>query len=302
MVDSKQRSSNKIIDFSGKLALKKALAGRTKPTKPAMHVIAITSGKGGVGKTSIVANLGFALSKLGKRVLVLDADLGLGNLDVLLGIAPRYNLSHVIKGEKHPDSITINGPGNMKILPAASGIQELTLLTKKQKIKILSALDSLSESFDVLLIDTAAGISSNVVYFNVSAQEIMVVVTPELTSITDAYALMKVLSVKYSETKFRLLVNQVKNSAEAYDVYKQLNVVSDKFLDISIEYMGFVLFDKNVSRGVRHQKVVSEVFPDSQASKCFVSLAETICKWPPRALSDRGSNFMWSELLQDGLE
>jgi len=296
--------SNKVISLSNKLA------GRTradskknnKSHSPDMRVIAITSGKGGVGKTNIVANLGYTLSKLGKRVLILDADLGLGNLDVLLGLTPKYNLSHVIKGSKTIPSIIIEGPGNMKILPASSGIQELTKLTKDQKIGILSDLDSLSESIDILLIDTAAGISSNVMYFNVSAQEIMVVITPEPTSITDAYALMKVLSVKYSERSFKLLVNLAANSGEAYDVYRQLSVVTDKFLDISIEYIGCILFDKNVTKGVRAQKVVSEICPDTKASRCFISLAKKICASQTHRIPNGGTSFFWEQLLSDRLE
>jgi flagellar biosynthesis protein FlhG len=214
-------------------------------------------------------------------VLILDADLGLGNLDVLLGITPRYNLSHVINGEKEIDSIITAGPGNMNVLPAASGVQELTLLTKKQKREIMQALDKLNRSFDLLLIDTSAGISSNVMYFNLAAQEIFVVVTPELTSITDAYALMKVLSMNYSRNEFRLLVNMAKNSREAYDVYKQLCVVTDRFLNISISYIGFVLLDHNVGKGLSRQGIVSDLFPDSRASRCIFSLAEQIGKWPP---------------------
>ncbi len=249
--------------------------------KPVMRIIAVTSGKGGVGKTSITANLAFALGNIGKRVLILDADLGLGNLDVLLGITPRYNLSHVINGEKEIDSIITAGPGNMNVLPAASGVQELTLLTKKQKREIMQALEKLNGSFDLLLIDTSAGISSNVMYFNLAAQEIFVVVTPELTSITDAYALMKVLSMNYSRNEFRLLVNMAKNSREAYDVYKQLCVVTDRFLNISISYIGFVLLDHNVGKGLSRQRIVSDLFPDSRASRCIFSLAEQIGKWPP---------------------
>jgi len=282
-----KKKPGKVIDISGKLSGGKKRGKATD--KPVMRIIAVTSGKGGVGKTSITANLAFALGNIGKRVLVLDADLGLGNLDVLLGITPRYNLSHVINGEKDLDSIITAGPGNMNILPAASGVQELTLLTKKQKKEITQALNRLNESFDILLIDTAAGISSNVMYFNLTAQEIFVVVTPELTSITDAYALMKVLSMNCSRKEFRLLVNMAKNSREAYEVYKQLCVVTERFLDISISYIGFVLLDQNVGKGISRQRIVSDLFPDSRASRCISSLAEQIGKWPPFFSPDVGN-------------
>ena len=260
------------------------------------QVIAITSGKGGVGKTNIVANLGYTLTQLGRKVLIFDADLGLGNLDVMLGIAPRYNLSHVISGEKEIGDILIEGPGNMQILPAASGIQELTRLTAEQKSKILSDLDRLIAPMDILLIDTAAGISSNVLYFNVAAQEILVVVCPEPASITDAYALMKVLSINHAQKNFCLLVNQAQSAEEGHDVYRQLRMVTDKFLDISLEYMGFVLSDRNLTRSVRRQRVASELFPQTEASRCFSELARKICKRSPVEVAG-GSHFLWQELL-----
>lgn len=260
------------------------------------RVFAITSGKGGVGKTNIVANLGFTLTQLGKKVLIFDADLGLGNLDVMLGIAPRFNLSHVISGEKEIDEVLIDGPGHMQILPAASGIHELTRLTPEQKRQILTELDRLIEPIDVLLIDTAAGISSNVLYFNVAAQEILVVVCPEPASITDAYALMKVLSLNHAQKKFCLMVNQAQSAQEGQDVFRQLNMVTDKFLNISLEYMGYVLSDKNLTRAVRRQRVTSELFPQTEASRCFNALARKICNRPPVQLSE-GSNFIWQELL-----
>jgi flagellar biosynthesis protein FlhG len=260
------------------------------------QVIAITSGKGGVGKTNIVANLGYTLTQLGRKVLIFDADLGLGNLDVMLGIAPRFNLSHVISGEKEIGDILIDGPGNMQILPAASGIQALTRLTPDQKRQILADLDQLIAPMDILLIDTAAGISSNVLYFNVAAQEILVVVCPEPASITDAYALMKVLSINHAQNNFCLLVNQVQSAEEGHDVYRQLSMVTDKFLNISLEYMGFVLTDKNLTRAVRRQRVASEMFPQTDASQCFAELARRICNRSPVQVAD-GSHFFWQELL-----
>lgn len=280
--------SNKIINLSRRRMERNSMneKGAKNRNSPASRVIAITSGKGGVGKTNIVANLGFALTRLGKKVLILDADLSLGNLDILLGLAPTHNLSHVLAGAKTIPQITVDGPGNMKILPASSGIQELTQLTKPQQINILTELDQLGDSIDIVLIDTAAGISSNVMYFATAAQEIMVVVSPEPTSITDAYALMKVLSLKYSENHFRLLVNLARTVGEAEDVFRQLNLVAERFLNISIEYVGCVLYDENVTKSVKHQKLVCEMYPDSRGSRCFRALAETIGDLPPLNLPD----------------
>ena len=294
-------TSTKVISLSQKIADRKAALGlkKNRNRRSNTRVIAITSGKGGVGKTNIVGNLGFALSQLGKKVLVLDADLGLGNIDVLLGLAPKYNLSHVISGEKSISEIIIKGPGNMNILPASSGIQELTKLTKEQRIQILTELDLFIDHMDILLIDTAAGISSNVMYFNVSAQEIMVVVTPEPTSITDAYALMKVLSLKYSEKYFKLLVNLAPSEQDAQEVFRQLNLVADRFLDISIEYSGCVLFDKNVTKCVRRQKIISELYPDTRASRCYAFLAKKVCNSQPHHFPKGDTNFFWKDLLQN---
>ena len=261
------------------------------------RVIAITSGKGGVGKTNIVGNLGYTFTKLGKKVLILDADLGLGNLDVLLGLAPKFNLSHVILGEKTIDEILVEGPGKMKILPASSGIQELTHLTKDQKIQILTQLDGLINQVDVLFIDTAAGISSNVMDFNATAQEVVVVVSPEPTSITDAYALMKVLSLKYSGKACKLVVNMVRRPEEGREVFRQLQLVTDRFLDITIEYLGHVLFDERVTKGVKNQKIVSEFFPDTPASRCFADISRTISSMSPLNLPKRDSNFFWHHLV-----
>ncbi|MBT8370500.1 MAG: MinD/ParA family protein [Desulfobacterales bacterium] len=296
-----QDPSNKVIRLNIKREQREGLSRKkTKRTRESKaRVISITSGKGGVGKTSIVANLGYAFDKLGKKVLILDADLGLGNLDVLLGLAPKYNLSHVIMGEKTIDEILIDGPGNMKILPAASGIQELTHLTRDQKIQILTQLDLLIDSVDVLFIDTAAGISSNVMDFNVTAQEIVVVVSPEPTSITDAYALMKVLSLKYSEKVCKLLVNMTTHPEEGREVFRQLHLVTDRFLDINIEYLGCILYDQKVTRGVKSQRIVSELFPDTQASRCFKDLARKISNTPPANHPKSGSNLYWRHLVQN---
>ena len=241
---SMKESSNRVISLTRKREERDG-SSMKKPRRTRRsnaRVIAITSGKGGVGKTSIVGNLGYALTKLGKKVLILDADLGLGNLDVLLGLAPKYNLSHVILGEKTIEDIIVEGPGKMRILPASSGIQELTHLNKDQKIQILTQLDLLIESVDILFIDTAAGISSNVMDFNATAQEVVVVVSPEPTSITDAYALMKVLSLKYSGKDCKLMVNMVSRPEEGREVFRQLQLVTDRFLDMMAD-ASFLLLD-----------------------------------------------------------
>jgi flagellar biosynthesis protein FlhG len=289
----KKTNSSKIIrldDHKPAEGGEQPKAGRNF-TDRSTKIIAITSGKGGVGKTNIVANLGFTLCRFGKKVLILDADLGLGNLDVLLGLAPQYNLSDVIHGDKKLSDIIVEGPGRLKILPAASGIQELTELSEEQRYIFFSQLSQLIKDFDIVLIDTAAGISSNVLFFNINADEIMVVVTPEPTSVTDAYALMKVLSVKYGTDQFKLVVNATTSEQEADEVFRQLSLVADRFLNIGIEYYGRVGLDEKLKKGVRRQKVVSEMAPLAKASRDFSVLSRKIANDQLAAVHDGGPHW-----------
>ena len=263
----------KLIHLSNALE-KRKVQRSTDGVEHLARIISVTSGKGGVGKTNIVINLGLALKRLNKRVLILDADLGLGNLDVLLGLAPRYNLSHVLRGIKTMEEIIVNGPEGIMILPASNGIQEMAHLTGTQRFKLISELDKMLQTYDILLIDTASGISSDVTYFNVKAQEILIVVTPEPTSITDAYALIKVLSLKYRANQFNVVVNKAYNMHEAEEVFRQLHTVTDKFLTISIQYMGAILFDETVQKSARRQRALMDMHPNSPAARCYIALAK----------------------------
>ena len=268
-----------------------------KPGDNAVKVISVTSGKGGVGKTNVVVNLAYALTQSGKKVLILDADMGLGNIDVMLGLAPEYNLYHLINGEKSLSEVMTSGPGGMKILPAGSGIQELSELTTNQKLNLLAELDRIDNSIDIVLIDTAAGISGNVMYFNTAAQDIIVVASPEPTSMTDAYALMKILHTKYGESRFRLLVNMVRDSGEGRDVYRKLSAAADKFLNISIDYIGHIMQDKSVRLSVINQRSVVDLYPGSDAGKCYTSLARTVCGWPVNKDIKGNIQFLWRRLM-----
>ena len=185
------------------------------PQKNSPMVFAITSGKGGVGKTNIVGNLAITYQRMRKRVLIFDADLGLANIDIIFGISPKYTIQDVINGEKELSQVIVKGPEGVSIIPASSGVQELAHLTEGHKINLLNEFDILNNLYDFLLIDTSAGISSNVIYFNLAAQERIIVVTPEPTSITDAYALMKVMYKRHGTENFSLLMNMVKNEKEA---------------------------------------------------------------------------------------
>ncbi len=264
------------------------------------RVYSITSGKGGVGKTAVVANIAVSLAKLGKNVLILDADLGLANIDVVFGIAPLYNLNHFFTGERNLQEILFRGPLGIKILPAGSGIQNFTRLDSAQKMKLLDALDSMHNDFDFVLIDTEAGISENVTYFNTAAQEILVVTTPEPTAITDAYALMKLLSTQYHEKHFNLVVNQIQTEDEALDVFKKLTMVSNRYLEISIDYLGSIPADKQMQEAIRKQKVIVEMFPTSRISMAFNDLASRLCSESIPYAPKGNIQFFWKKLLNFG--
>lgn len=263
-------------------------------------VYSVTSGKGGVGKTAVTANLAYSLALCGKRVLILDADLGLANIDVVFGLTPRYNLNHFFAGEQTLDGIMIEGPLGIKILPAGSGIQNFTRLDSNLKMQLLQGLDNMNNRFDYVLIDTEAGISDNVTYFNTAAQEIIIVTTPEPTAITDAYALMKLLSTQFHEKKFNLVVNQIQGEDDALDVYRKLTLVSNRYLDISIDYLGSIPHDRQMIEAIRRQRVLSELQPGSKVATAFSRLAGRICA-APEASKDKGNvQFFWKRLLKFG--
>lgn len=244
--------------------------------KKLIKTITVTSGKGGVGKTNMVANLAIALRKLGKEVMILDADLGLSNIDVLLDLAPRYNIQHVISGEKGLKDVIVEGPHGVKILPASSGVQEMTELDEFQRLRLLEEFDSYDGDIDVLLIDTGAGISTNVAFFCIASQEIIVVTSPEPTALTDAYALIKVLFTRYQEKDFRILVNSAKSSADAFEVFRMLSLAAERFLNISLDYLGYIPVDDSIQKAVRAQKAFIDIYPRSIASMNLLEIASKL--------------------------
>jgi flagellar biosynthesis protein FlhG len=262
------------------------------------RVITVTSGKGGVGKTNVVANLAIALSRAGKRVLVLDADLGLGNIDVLLGLAPKYTLEHVLSGARSMSDIMLHGPSGVRILPASSGMPQLTAMTETQQMILQAELEQICHMFDVLLIDTGAGISSNVTFFAAAAQSIVVVVSPEPTSLTDAYALMKVLLRQYRERRFHVLVNLAKSPNEAVRVFSKLEVAASRFLQISIDYLGTVPLDDYLPLAVTQQRAVLDRYPQAPSSRAFVSLTDAVDRLAVPDLPKGTVQFLWQHLLR----
>jgi flagellar biosynthesis protein FlhG len=261
------------------------------------RVLAVASGKGGVGKTTIVANLAFALTKLRKKVLVMDADLGLGNLDILLGLTPQYTIEHLFQGSKSLREIIIEGPGGMRILPASSGVQRLTNLTTEQKLAFLAEIDCLDEPADMMLIDTGSGISANVLYFALAAQEIIVVTCPEPMAIANAYAFMRVLACEHGHRRFQLLVNAVMAPQEERMVCQELQRATQEFPDVHIYPLGWIPHDIHVQKAVRQQKAVVEMYPNAQASRAFLQLAMAICALPPIIVPSGQIQFFWQRLF-----
>lgn len=253
--------------------------------KHTSRVITVTSGKGGVGKSSVSVNLAIALSRLGKRVIILDADFGLANVEIMLGIRPAYNLADLMfKGKKLSDIIT-EGPENIGFISGGSGIQELTNLTKDQINYLVNKLAELDEIADIIIVDTGAGITDTVLEFVAASTEVLLVTTPEPTSITDAYALLKTLNKKSNfsgkDTVIRMIANRVTPEENARDIFEKLSVVSSKFLELKLEYLGYIPMDPSVSKAVIKQHPVIIAYPNSHFAKNINSFAQKLCDIEP---------------------
>ncbi len=243
--------------------------------------IAVTSGKGGVGKTSVVVNLGVALARLRNRVAILDADFGLGNVDVLLGLAPTSHLGHLLGGEKGIHDIMVPGPMGVQIIPASSGLRDLTSLTPTQWQRLTRALDTVCSEVDFLLIDTAAGISDNVIELLISSQRVLLVTSLEPSAVVDAYALIKVLTASDARKEIAVLVNDTRDSEEADLVFRQLDVAATRFLHRRLHYYGFVTHDPAVREAILMQRPIVDHRPQSSASRCVRILASRIAGLSP---------------------
>ena len=277
--------------------------GLRRMAKPRpVKVIAVTSGKGGVGKTNVSVNLSMALSQQGKDVLLLDADLGLANVDVLLGIRPRHTLSDVIDGTRTLEEIIVNGPESLKIIPSSSGIRNMADLNPMEHAGIIRAFSELSHSIDVLMIDTAAGISDSVVTFTRAAQEIVIVVCDEPTSITDAYALIKVLNKEYGIRRFRVICNMVHSLQEGRELFKKIMTVTDKYLEVQLDFMGIVPYDDYLKKAVQRQKAVIDAYPRSKSALAFKSLSAKADKWPIQGYAGGHVEFFVERLIQASQE
>lgn len=266
--------------------LRNIIKQRTLPKKLA-KVITVTSGKGGVGKSNVSVNVAIQLSKLGKKVIILDADFGLANVEVMLGIRPKYNLADLMFRGKDLQDIITEGPENIGFISGGSGIQELTNLTKTQLIYLTQKLYELDNLADYIIIDTGAGINDTVMEFVLASSEVLLVTTPEPTSITDAYALLKALNKKpeylREHTSIKMIANRVSTISEGKELYNKLNIVVSKFLNIPLDFIGSIPQDDNVPRAVMQQKPYSLLYPHSSSTKAISEIACNLSKTAPKS-------------------
>ena len=239
-----------------------------------VRVMAVTSGKGGVGKSNVAVNLAVSLAQNERRVMVMDADMGLANIDVLLGLSPKMNLSHVINGECSLEDTIIEGPCGVKIIPASSGVSSMSDLTPAQNAGIIRSFSELTLAVDTLIIDTAAGLSDSVVSYTRAAREVIIVVCDEPASITDAYAMIKVMNRDYGIQRFHVLSNQARGPQQGRELYLKLARVSEKYLEVTLNFLGTVPYDEYLKKAVQKQKCVVECFPRSPSALAFKQIAK----------------------------
>ncbi len=263
-----------------------------------VQVIAISSGKGGVGKTNVSVNMSLSLVEAGKNVLLLDADLGLANVDLLLGLHSPYNLSHVITGERTLEEIIVQGPNGLHIVPASSGAQMMSELTPSQHAGVIRAFSELSLPIDTLVVDTAAGISDSVISFTKASHEVIVVVCNEPTSLTDAYALIKVLSEDHGVQRFNILANMVRGPTEASNLFTKLSRVTDHYLDVMLDFVGAIPYDEYLVKAVKKQRAVTQAYPQCPASLAFRKLAKKVNSWPLPEYASGHLEFFVERLIQ----
>ena len=276
-----------------------APAPTVEPTREALRVIAVTSGKGGVGKTNISANLAALAARSGKRVLIIDADLGLANIDIIFGIKPMRHIGDLLLAGVSANDVLAQAAPNIHILPAGSGVQRLTELDRKDKLRLVAALDALEERFDLVIIDSGAGIGDNVLFFVGAAQEVVLVLSPEPTSLVDAYAVVKVLSQQAGIRNFAVVINPVVDEMPARDMFQKLSTVTGRFLTAKLRHLGYIPRDENVHRAVMAQRPVVDLFPMAPASRALVDVAERLFSEPAPQILEGGMKVMWQRLMRE---
>lgn len=270
---------------------------RERVTRRPVKVIAVTGGKGGVGKTNVCANLALAIASLGRQVMVLDADLGLANVDVLYGLQPRMTLADVIRGDCMLTDVVLNGPGGVRLVPGSSGVSEMARLDAAGLAGIVHAFSDYNDSLDVLLIDTAPGITHDVLRFAEAAHEVLVVVRDEPTSLTDAYAVVKVLSMERDVQRFRVVTNMTRGAGDGVALFNKLARVTDRFLNVSLHHAGSLPFDERVGRAVQQQRPFVAAYPTSMAALSMHRLAERADSWDIPAQARGNIEFFLERLI-----
>jgi flagellar biosynthesis protein FlhG len=240
------------------------------------RIIAVSSGKGGVGKTNLTVNLGIALSKMDHKVTIIDADLGLANIDILLGLVPRYTLTHVLKMEKKLSEVLVEGPNGISIVSGGSGVMDMVNLSTDELSRLVESLESINNESDYILIDTGAGLNNSVLSFIKASQELIVVVTSDPTSITDAYALIK--NIGELDVNIKVVVNRIESNKEGLDVFTKLNTATSKFLGVEMESIGYIYEDHNVKKSVKKQVPFLIGFPNTLASRGVELVAENLVR------------------------
>lgn len=262
------------------------------------RAISFTSGKGGVGKTVLLSNIAVQLSRLQKRVLILDGDFAMANVDILFGVKPRGSIHDVIFGRKQIDDIVVNVHPNIYLIPGGSGIYEMQYLNRFQRRNIFDQLQGIGIDFDYLLIDTAPGIDDNVLQLNSAAHETCVIVTPDPSSITDAYALMKVQNQKQRDNRFSIICNQVSNEADGLNLFRRLSDVAQRFLDIGLDYKGFVPYDPELSRATRAQQLVTVSNMFAPCNRFIMRISENLGSSKAISPVKGGLQLYWQNLLE----
>lgn len=263
-----------------------------------IQVIAVTGGKGGIGKTNVSINLAVALSNRGRSVMLLDANLGMANVDVMLGLQCEYNLSHLLNGECDLDEIIVKGPSDILVVPGASGVQRMAKLSAAEHTGLIHAFSEVSERMNTLIIDTAAGITDSVISFTRAAHEVVVVVCDEPASIADASALIRVLCKEHDISRFRILTNMVQSAAQGKSVYEKLLAAVSHTLDVMLDYIGFVPFDERLREAVQKRSAVVNAFPGSASAAAFTDLAATVDHWPVVQTSEGRLEFFFERLVK----
>jgi flagellar biosynthesis protein FlhG len=262
-----------------------------------VRVLAVCSGKGGVGKTNVAANVAIALAARHRNVCLLDADVSLANVDVLLGLQPRFNLSHVVSGETDLAAAMLSGPHDLQIVPAASGNFQMTELSAASQAALIQAFGDLEKQPDILVVDTAAGISPTVARFVAAAQHAVVVVCDEPASLTDAYALMKVFSRHYGISRFQVVTNRSRSAGAGKALFSKLARVANSYLDIVLHHLGDIPSDDYLLKAVQEQRAVVDVYPRSPAGRAFQRVAREIDELPLQPASKGGIEFFFERLL-----